>query len=106
MARKDKPDLQALLTALKHEMRRRILRVMADGEPISPCELAKRLDESVSNVSYHVRVLARYMVVESVEDRQVRGATQHLYRFGLGAEWARKVLEEFEEDGPGERDEP
>ena len=100
MAGKDKPDLQALLTALRHELRRRILRVMADGEPISPCQLSDRLGASVSNVSYHVRVLARHAVVESVEDRQVRGATQHFYRFARGAEWAKKVLEEFEEDPP------
>jgi len=105
MAGKDKPDLQALLTALKHKLRRRILRVMADGEPTSPCELSRRLGESVSNVSYHVRVLAEYAIVESVEDRQVRGATQHFYRFSLDAEWARKVLEEFEEDSPEQDDE-
>jgi len=104
MARKDKPDLQALLTALKHELRRRILRAMADGEPTSPCELSRQLGASISNVSYHVRVLAGYAIVESVEDRQVRGATQHFYRFALGAEWARKVLEEFEEDPPEQDD--
>ncbi len=39
-------------------------------------------------------------MVESVEERQVRGATQHFYRFARGAEWAKKVLEEFEEDPP------
>jgi DNA-binding transcriptional ArsR family regulator len=105
MAGKDKPDLQALLTGLKHKLRRRILRVMVDGEPISPCELSKRLGDSVSNVSYHVRVLAKYAIVESVEDRQVRGATQHLYRFSMDAEWARKVLEEFEEEPPEQGDE-
>jgi DNA-binding transcriptional ArsR family regulator len=103
MAEKDRPDLQALLSALKHELRRRILRLMADGEPISPRELSEPLGEPISNVSYHVRVLAEYALIESVEERQVRGATQHFYRFALDAEWARKVLEEVEEDPPADK---
>ena len=31
---------------------------MAREEPISPLELSQRLDKPLSNVSYHVRVLA------------------------------------------------
>jgi DNA-binding transcriptional ArsR family regulator len=86
-------DNHALLAALKHPLRRDILRVMeGDRRPISPRELADRLDESLSNVSYHVRVLADYKVVEEVATKQVRGARQHFYRCTLRAKWALTVL--------------
>jgi DNA-binding transcriptional ArsR family regulator len=100
MAGKGKPDIQAVLTSLKHKLRRRILRVMSNREPISPRELSELLGESLSNVSYHVRVLAECGVIEAVEMRQVRGATQHFYRWALDAEWVIEVLEETEEDPP------
>lgn len=85
-------DNHALLTALRHPLRREILRVMADKKPISPLELADRLDESLSNVSYHVRVLAENGAVEEVASKPVRGATQHFYRCTLRAKWALTVL--------------
>jgi DNA-binding transcriptional ArsR family regulator len=85
-------DNQELLAALKHPLRRRILRAMADKRRISPRELADRLDESLSNVSYHVRVLAENGAIEEVDSRQVRGATQHFYRCTLRAKWALTVL--------------
>ena len=44
--------------SLKHELRRRILRVMSNEVPVSPRQLADLLGELLSNVSYHVRVLA------------------------------------------------
>jgi len=100
MAGKDKPDIQAILTSLKHELRRRILRAMLGGEPTSPCQLSDLLGVSVGNVSYHVRVLADCGVIESVENRRVRGATQHFYRWALDVEWARQLLEEAEGEPP------
>ncbi|HEX3173170.1 MAG TPA: helix-turn-helix domain-containing protein [Solirubrobacterales bacterium] len=85
-------DNHALLAALKHPLRREILRAMADRKPISPRELSDQLEESLSNVSYHVRVLAEYGVVEEIDSQQVRGATQHFYRCTLRAKWALTVL--------------
>jgi DNA-binding transcriptional ArsR family regulator len=89
VASAERTDTHALLTALRHPLRRRILRAMPDGEPASPRELAAELEEPLSNVSYHVRVLAECGVVELVRTRQVRGSMQHFYRSTLEAGWAR-----------------
>ena len=51
-------DDNELLIALRHPLRRQILRAMVEAEPISPREIADELKEPLSNVSYHVRVLA------------------------------------------------
>jgi DNA-binding transcriptional ArsR family regulator len=92
MASAERTDTHALLTALKHPLRRRILRSMPEGEPASPRELAAELEEPLSNVSYHVRVLAECGVLELVRTRQVRGSMQHFYRSTLESEWARFVV--------------
>ena len=89
-------DNHDLLAALRHPLRREILRVMIDRKPISPCELAKRLDLPISNVSYHVRVLAQRKVIKAAGEKQVRGATQHFYRWALKAKWAIQVLKATE----------
>jgi DNA-binding transcriptional ArsR family regulator len=96
MATFRRSDNHALLTALKHPTRRGILREMADERPTSPSELAARMDESLTNLSYHVRVLADNGALRPVGKRRVRGATQHFYRRSLDAEWARSLLEESE----------
>ena len=51
-------DDNELLIALRHPLRRQILRAMASQAPISPREISDELREPLSNVSYHVRVLA------------------------------------------------
>ena len=48
---------QDLFVALGHPTRRQILREMDGGPPASPRELTERLDDTLSNVSYHFRVL-------------------------------------------------
>jgi DNA-binding transcriptional ArsR family regulator len=91
-------DHQAALAALRHPLRRRILRAMADRKQTSPRELAERLDEPLSNVSYHVRTLAEHGAVKEVRRRQVRGATQHFYRWALKSKWAQDILRETKDD--------
>jgi DNA-binding transcriptional ArsR family regulator len=103
MAGKDKPDLQALLTSLAHELRRRILRAMQNGERLSPCELAELLEEGLSGVSYHVLVLVENGVLRPAGEKQVNGATQHFYRSALEAGWAKQVLAEPEEAPPEDK---
>ncbi|HWW67800.1 MAG TPA: helix-turn-helix domain-containing protein [Solirubrobacterales bacterium] len=89
MADPDRSDTNDLLIALRHPLRRQILRAMAgDTRPLSPRELASSLAQPLSNVSYHVRVLADCSVLELVGTRQVRGSMQHFYRSLLEAEWA------------------
>lgn len=99
-ARKRRDDHQDLVGALKHELRRRILRLMSDGRKASPCELAEELDEKLSNVAYHVRVLARCRALRPAGSKQVRGAKKHYYRWSLGPKWAREMLEESEDEPP------
>jgi DNA-binding transcriptional ArsR family regulator len=82
-----------LFTALGHRLRRRILRKMiAVGGEISPRELAIALDEPLSALSYHVRVLAECEAIKLVRTKQIRGSTQHFYRPAVRARWARTAL--------------
>ena len=84
---------QNLFVALGHPTRRRILREMDGGPPASPRELTERLDDTLSNVSYHFRVLAEAGVLKLVSTRPVRGSTQHFYGMEIDADWAKAVLE-------------
>ncbi len=101
MASLDGSDDNALLVALRHPLRRRILQAMADGKVVSPRELALTLRHPLSNVSYHVRVLAGCGAVTLVEMKPVRGSVQHLYRCTVKAPWARQVLRIGEASGAG-----
>ncbi|HEV7399175.1 MAG TPA: helix-turn-helix domain-containing protein [Solirubrobacterales bacterium] len=86
-----------LFTALGHPLRRRILRKMiAEGGQISPLELANSLDEPLSALSYHVRVLAECKAIKLVRTKQIRGSTQHFYRPAVRAKWARTALKTAE----------
>ncbi len=58
MTNLNRSDDNDLLVALRHPVRRDILRVMAGEKAISPREIAGALQQPLSNVSYHVRVLA------------------------------------------------
>lgn len=97
-------DDHDLLLALQHSMRRRILRQMLGKEAISPREIADALDLPLSNISYHVRVLADCAAVSLVRTQQVRGSLQHFYSTTLDAPWAQQVLGLTEdEDEQGEK---
>lgn len=95
----NRSDEDNLLIALRHPLRRQILREMADGIAISPRELSTALRQPLSNVSYHVRVLAEHGAVILVETRPVRGSMQHFYRSAVKAPWARQALGLGENDG-------
>jgi hypothetical protein len=83
-----------LLVALRHELRRRILRAMFDddAETISPRRLSQQLHEPLSNVSYHVRILADCGAIELVDTEPVRGSMQHFYSPTVEEPWALAVL--------------
>lgn len=79
MAKGDKH--QALIEALGHPVRRRLLRRYLESTArLSPKELADSERLSLSLVGYHVRRLQKLGAVELVGDRQRRGARQHFYR--------------------------
>lgn len=88
----NRSDDNDLLVALRHPLRRRLLREMAGEDAISPRELALAVGEPLSNVSYHVRVLADCAAVTLVRTKAVRGSMQHFYRAAIEAPWALQVL--------------
>jgi DNA-binding transcriptional ArsR family regulator len=88
----DRSDDNDLLVALRHPLRRQLLREMAGEEAISPRQLAAATGQPLSNVSYHVRVLADCAAVILVGTRPVRGSMQHFYCSVVEAPWARAVL--------------
>lgn len=92
MTNLNRSDDNDLLVALRHPVRRDILRAMAGEEAISPREIATALQQPLSNVSYHVRVLADCAAVTLVSTKPVRGSMQHFYRATVEAPWARQVL--------------
>lgn len=101
MAPTDRPEETNLLRALRHPLRRRILRAMADGEPNSPRRLSTVLGQPLSNVSYHVRVLAECGAITPVKTEPARGSVEHFYRSAVRAPWALQVLELGEKERGG-----
>jgi DNA-binding transcriptional ArsR family regulator len=97
----NRSDDNNLLAALRHPLRRQILRLMASEEAISPRELSGLLEQPLSNVSYHVRVLADCDAVALVRTVPVRGSMQHFYRTAVDAPWARQILGLGEAEGGG-----
>jgi DNA-binding transcriptional ArsR family regulator len=93
-----------LLAALGHPLRRRILRAMDCEETLSPRELANDLNAPLSNVAYHVRVLADCAAVTLVHTQPTRGSMQHFYSTAVEAPWARQILDlsEGEDNDRGE----
>jgi hypothetical protein len=67
---------------------------MPDGDAASPRELSDRLGEPLGNLSYHVRVLAECGALVLVDEKRVRGTTQHFYRSSVTADWARSLLQD------------
>ena len=65
--------------ALAHPLRARILDSLEHGTR-SPRELADELGEPLANVSYHVRQLATFGLIELVATTPRRGAIEHHYR--------------------------
>lgn len=67
------------IKAMSHPVRAAILRILAD-RTASPAEMARELDEELSNVSYHTKQLVEFECAEMVSTRPVRGALEHFYR--------------------------
>ena len=70
---------QELIKSMAHELRAEILAILNE-RMASPNELAKELDEGLSQVSYHVKVLKDYGVIRLVKTEPRRGAVEHYYR--------------------------
>ncbi len=70
---------QKLVKALAHALRVEILTILNE-RMASPNELSKELDEGLSQVSYHVKVLKDFECIEMVKTEPRRGAVEHYYR--------------------------
>ncbi|HKO37694.1 MAG TPA: hypothetical protein VJU14_04940 [Solirubrobacterales bacterium] len=71
-----------LLSILQHPLRKRLLRFYIETEAtLSPKELTLLAnDPKISNVGYHVRVLAEKGAVELAETQPRRGSVEHFYK--------------------------
>ncbi|HET7417824.1 MAG TPA: winged helix-turn-helix domain-containing protein [Solirubrobacterales bacterium] len=74
-----RPGHEQLVKGLSHPVRTRCLTVLTD-RVASPRELSEILEEDLSNVSYHVRVLDELGLIELVGEEPVRGAVAHFYK--------------------------
>lgn len=88
-----------LLFLIQHPLRRRLLRLYVEAtesqELRSPKELTVPVNGTVSNVGYHVRVLAEHSAVEIVAEQQRRGSVEHFYEATALVDevpWARAAL--------------
>ena len=95
-----KADNHALINALKHPLRRQILRTIPEDEPTSPRELAERLEQPLGNLSYHIRVLFDSGALELVSEKPVRGTMQHFYLPSARPGWATALLDESDRRSP------
>ncbi|HET7455299.1 MAG TPA: helix-turn-helix domain-containing protein [Solirubrobacterales bacterium] len=64
---------------MNHPVRAAVLGILAERTS-SPAEMARELDEDLSNVSYHTKQLVELECAELVSTRPVRGALEHFYR--------------------------
>jgi DNA-binding transcriptional ArsR family regulator len=84
------------IKAMSHPLRASLLRILAE-RIASPAEMARELDEELSNVSYHTKQLVEFECAELVSTRPVRGALEHFYR---GTERHLIDVEEWDELDP------
>ena len=68
-----------LVKALAHPIRVRVLALL-EGRTMTPKQLALELDMPLENVSYHVRTLAKFGLIELHRRRITRGVVEHHYR--------------------------
>jgi hypothetical protein len=62
-----------------HPVRTRCWTILTE-QTASPNQLKDMLGASINDVAYHVRVLREMNVIELVDTKQRRGATEHFYR--------------------------
>jgi DNA-binding transcriptional ArsR family regulator len=89
-----------LLRALNHILRRQVLRHLhSSKKPLSPVQveaelrLGEEVKEGLSQLSYHMKTLARLKVISLDDEEQVRGATKHFYVSNVSdIAWVRGLL--------------
>ncbi|MGE5335802.1 MAG: ArsR/SmtB family transcription factor [Nitrososphaerota archaeon] len=76
---KRKSPREILVKALNHPVRVKALTILTE-RIASPKEISEMIDEPLTNVSYHVRVLDELGLVEIMEEESVRGSVAHFYK--------------------------
>jgi predicted transcriptional regulator len=75
--------------ALSHPLRGNILRLLRRDGSLSPIAVSRELGQPVGTIAYHFRQLHKLGYIEVHDERQRRGATEHVYRLsaasGIGA---------------------
>ena len=93
-------EVDDLIRALNHRLRRQILRLLhSSRRPLSPTlieetlELGDHNEHKLSTVSYHVGVLAGFKAIFLVDEQPVRGAMEHFYASAVSdTAWVRSLL--------------
>ncbi|MBS1675836.1 MAG: helix-turn-helix transcriptional regulator [Actinobacteria bacterium] len=83
---------QEILTAIRHPVRREILKRVIESDRITPTELAVAMQEPLSNVSYHVRHLHDHNMIALVDTEQRRGSLAHFYKGAENEPWLLHLL--------------
>lgn len=78
------------LRASAHPVRLRMMSMLT-GAPMSAAELARELDITQANASYHLRTLAKAGQVEVAETESVRGGQAKRYRYRYTGESGRST---------------
>lgn len=73
------PPRAGALRAMAHPVRLRILSLLT-GAPMSAAEIARELDITHANASYHVRQLVAAGLLQLAEERANRGGRERRYR--------------------------
>ncbi|HYJ69849.1 MAG TPA: helix-turn-helix domain-containing protein [Nocardioidaceae bacterium] len=68
------------LRALAHPTRLQILSLLT-GASMSAADIARELDITQANASYHLRQLAAVDLIEEAGERKIRGGVAKLYRY-------------------------
>jgi DNA-binding transcriptional ArsR family regulator len=68
-----------LMKALSHKERVQVLSILSEREA-SPNELTELVNGGLSKISYHVKVLKDFDLIELVRTEPRRGAVEHFYR--------------------------
>jgi DNA-binding transcriptional ArsR family regulator len=88
------PPRERFMRGTAHPLRYQILTLLNDRE-WSPNELSDHVVEGLSQVSYHVKVLRDYGLIELMRTEPRRGAVEHFYRATtrtiIGLEMAREI---------------
>jgi DNA-binding transcriptional ArsR family regulator len=91
------PSTSELMSAVRHPLRRRILRAYLDGSIDCPSasELAEVMNQGVGHVAYHLKTLAKLGILSPVQESDGENPKEPHYGWTLGVEpdWLRMVLE-------------